>query len=260
LGEVAADLAGYLTSLTFHASYSYEEFVEGYRPVHGSSGLTLELRDGVLKRVAATATADDPMPYVLLIDEINRANVPRVFGELLTVIEADKRGMQVTLPASGDRLSIPSNLYLVGTMNTSDRSIRTLDAALRRRFAFIELMPQPELLNGATVGGLELDTFLRELNRRITKRAGRERQVGHSFLLVNGEPIQDLETLADILRLEVIPLLQEIAFDDYGQLADYLGRELIDADEQRLTAVVNDDKALVAALAKEYATSMDPGD
>ncbi len=258
LGEDASDLAGYLTFLTFHASYSYEEFVEGYRPVDdGSPGLSLTLRDGVMKRVARTAAADQPLPYVLLIDEINRANLPRVFGELLTVIESDKRGLPVTLPGSGQRLTVPDNLFIVGTMNTADRSIRTLDAALRRRFAFIELMPQPELLNGAKVDDLELDTFLRELNQRITRTAGRERQIGHSFFLDREGPIQDADTLADVLRLEIVPLLQEIAYDDYTRLAEYLGTQLVDASEQRLTDVAEDPKTLIAALAKEYKSSAD---
>ncbi len=258
LGEDASDLVGYLTFLTFHASYSYEEFVEGYRPVDdGSPGLSLALRDGVMKRVASTAAADQPLPYVLLIDEINRANLPRVFGELLTVIESDKRGLPVTLPGSGQRLTVPDNLFIVGTMNTADRSIRTLDAALRRRFAFIELMPQPELLNGAKVDDLELDTFLRELNQRITRTAGRERQIGHSFFLDHEGPIQDADTLADVLRLEIVPLLQEIAYDDYTRLAEYLGAQLVDASEQRLTDVADDPKTLIAALAKEYKSTAD---
>jgi 5-methylcytosine-specific restriction protein B len=258
LGEEAADLVGYHTFLTFHASYSYEEFVEGYRPVDdGSPGLSLTLRDGVMKRVTSTAAADHPHPYVLLIDEINRANLPRVFGELLTVIESDKRGLPVTLPGSGQRLTVPDNLFIVGTMNTADRSIRTLDAALRRRFAFIELMPQPELLNGAKVDDLELDTFLRELNQRITRTAGRERQIGHSFFLDREGPIQDADTLADVLRLEIVPLLQEIAYDDYARLAEYLGTQLVDAAEQRLTDVADDPKTLIAALAKEYQSTAD---
>ncbi len=151
LGVPSTDLAAYFTQVTFHASYAYEDFVEGYRPVRGAAdGLVLELRDGVLKQIARTAAADRPdAPYVLLVDELNRANVPRVFGELMTVLEADKRGQPVTLPVSGADFVFPENVYLLCTMNTADRSIRTLDAALRRRFAFIELMPQAHLLDGA---------------------------------------------------------------------------------------------------------------
>jgi 5-methylcytosine-specific restriction protein B len=253
LNKAAGDIVGPLTQLTFHASYAYEEFIEGYRPVADAGpGLTLELRDGLMKRVCRTASADRPQPYMLLIDELNRANVPRVFGELITVLEADKRGTSVVLPASGSALSVPESVYIIGTMNTADRSIRSLDAALRRRFAFIELMPRPELLEGTVIDDLALDLFLAELNRRISGTAGRERQIGHSFFLSGEHPIQDADALAEVLRLEIIPLLQEIAYDDYGQLARYLGTELVDVAEHRLTAVADDPGALVEALTREY--------
>ena len=114
-------------------------------------------------------------------------------------------------------------------MNTADRSIRSLDAALRRRFAFIELLPDPSLLEGETVNEqLALDVFLDELNRRITKSAGRERQIGHSFFFHEGQIVTDPDDFAAVMRLEIIPLLQEIAYDDYGKLAEYLGSELVD--------------------------------
>ncbi len=253
LDRTPHDLVGFLTSVTFHASYSYEEFVEGYRPVRTDApGLTLELRDGIVKRVARTAGADEPNPYVVLIDEINRANVPRVFGELMTVLEADKRNSPVTLPTSGGRLSLPDNVYLVGTMNTADRSIRTLDAALRRRFAFIELMPDPAVLAGGVVDELQLDVFLENLNRQIVVTAGREKQIGHSFFLIEDQPLQTADELAEVMHFEVIPLLQEIAFDDYGQLELYLGKEIVDVEEQRLRAAAHDPTSFVAALAKKY--------
>ena len=253
LGRVADDLTPFLTDITFHASYSYEEFIEGYRPIGtGGPGLSLSLRDGLMKRIARTAAADTPSPYVLLIDELNRANLPRVFGELLTVLEADKRGSGVILPASGESMAIPENLFIIGTMNTADRSIRSLDAALRRRFAFVEILPDPSLLEGETVDELALDIFLMELNRRITATAGRERQIGHSYFLSEGRAITSLDEFAEVVRLEIIPLLQEIAYDDFGKLAEYLGNELVDAHEQRLTTVADNPTSLIAALAKEY--------
>ena len=147
-----------VTQVTFHPSYSYEDFVEGYRPKKDAgAGLALELRDGVFKELCGRAAADKDHKYLLIIDEINRGNVPKVFGELITLLELDKRGKSVTLPQSGDSFVVPDNLYVIGTMNTADRSIRVLDAALRRRFAFIELMPDPSLLEGEGPEGLKMN-------------------------------------------------------------------------------------------------------
>ncbi len=256
LGRPPQDLVGFLTSVTFHSSYSYEEFIEGYRPVRTDApGLTLEMRDGIMKRVARTAAVDRPHPYLVLIDEINRANIPRVFGELMTVLEADKRNSPVTLPTSGAALTLPDNVYLVGTMNTADRSIRTLDAALRRRFAFIELMPDPTVLAGGVVDELGLDVFLEGLNRRIVASAGREKQIGHSFFLKDDQPLQTADDLAEVMHFEVVPLLQEIAFDDYGQLEVYLGQALVDVSEQRLRAAAHDPTSLVKEYQAETSTS-----
>lgn len=253
LENKAEDLANYLTEVTFHASYAYEEFIEGYRPVSSDAeSISLQLKDGVIKRVASTAYAEPDMPFVLLIDEINRANVPRVFGELITVIEADKRGSSVVLPASGDRLIVPENLLIIGTMNTSDRSIRSLDAALRRRFAFIELLPDSSILANSKIGDLPLDMFLDELNKTITELAGRERQIGHSFFLDEGDPIDTVEQFAEILRLEIIPLLQEIAFDDFAKLKEYLGGQVVDSKRRTLHDIVSDDDNLVDAVTSFY--------
>jgi 5-methylcytosine-specific restriction enzyme B len=138
---------GQLTEITFHASYAYEDFIEGFRPMTGETELKLELRDGIMKRLAKNAIAHPDTLYVLIIDEINRADVPRVFGELMTVLEKDRRGQSVSLPTSTAQLTIPANVIMLGTMNTADQSIRSLDAALRRRFGFIELMPEPDLLS-----------------------------------------------------------------------------------------------------------------
>ena len=245
---------GTFTQVTFHPSYAYEEFVEGFRPSQAaaSAGLHLALRDGLFKQVCSAAEADPHRRHVLLIDEINRANVPRVFGELLTLLEADKRATTLRLPTSGTEFSIPANVYVVGTMNTADRSLRTLDAALRRRFAFVELMPDPSLLAGATVNDLPLDDLLEGLNTRLVSHAGRERQVGHSFFMQDGQPLTSAESLGQVVRLEVIPLLQEIAYDDYRKLALYLGADIVNVAEQRLASFVEDDDKLIAALVTEY--------
>jgi len=241
---------GQLTYLTFHPSYSYEEFVEGLRPVPaGEAGFELRPVDGVFKRVCQAARLDPERRYVVLIDEINRANVAKVMGELITLLESDKRGMTVILPQSGEPFLVPPNVYIVGTMNTADRSIRLLDAALRRRFAFLELMPDTELLGGESVQGLQLDLLLDAINRRVRSRIGREKQIGHSFFLRNGGVITEPEDLARVFRLEVLPLLQEYCYEDYSTLAEFVGEKIVDVDGQRVRReVINDAEGLIAAL------------
>jgi len=225
------DRVGPLTRLTFHPSYTYEDFVEGFRPVESDTGgLSLRLVDGVFKRICRAAQAAPDRPFVLLIDEINRGNVPKVFGELITLLEADKRGLTVMLPQSSQSFHVPPNVYIIGTMNTADRSIRLLDAALRRRFAFIECMPDLDTLRGARVGELSLDTFLEGLNRRIRSKHGREKQIGHSFLLHDTGPISSPDEFARRFRLEILPLLQELAFEDFRHLVHFIGTSLVDRE------------------------------
>jgi 5-methylcytosine-specific restriction enzyme B len=185
-----------------------------------------------------------------VVDEINRANLAKVFGELITLLEADKRDLSVTLPQSQETFSIPPNVYILGTMNTADRSIRLMDAALRRRFAFMEMMPATHLLAGVILGNVALDELLEGLNARIMRREGREKQIGHAFLMDNGGPIRDSETLGRALRQDVIPLLQEYCYDDYGILREYLGDRIVNATQLSLNMdVVDDDDALLEALA-----------
>jgi 5-methylcytosine-specific restriction protein B len=248
------EAVGPLTRLTFHPSYNYEDFVEGFRPSDtGDGALSLRLADGVFKRVCQAALAQPNKKFLLLVDEINRANLAKVFGELITLLEIDKRGLPVTLPQSKDSFCIPPNVFLLGTMNTADRSIKLLDAALRRRFAFVELMPNIEVLRGAKVGTLALDDFLEELNRRIAKTEGREKQIGHSFLLDGDEPIADADEFARRFRQEILPLLQEYCYDDYGALATYIGVKLVDKEAQTLDHErLGDADALLAALEEEF--------
>ncbi|MFC4059519.1 McrB family protein [Planomonospora corallina] len=242
--------AGHLTQVTFHPAYGYEDFIEGFRPVEGQgSGLYLSLVDGVFKRICRAAEKDPDHPYLLLIDEINRGDIPKIFGELITLLEKDKRGLSVVLPQSGEDFSVPPNVYLLGTMNTADRSIRLLDSALRRRFAFEELLPDAALLQGSFVGKIDLGDLLDELNRRVLKELGRERQIGHSFFLLDGKPVQDEATLAAVIHNEVLPLLQEYAYDDYSMLVRFLGPEVVDDVEHRINDI--DDEKLIDALYTE---------
>ena len=245
---------GSLTRVTFHPSYTYEDFIEGFRPVGGGAGgLSLALEDGVFKRVCRAAQANPGRKYLLLVDEINRGNVAKIMGELLTLLEPDKRGLTLTLPQSKETFSVPPNVFLLGTMNTADRSIKLLDAALRRRFAFIECMPDTELLQGVMVGDLALDDFLDGLNQRIAKSEGREKQVGHSYLLVDGQPVDEVEEFAARFREEILPLLQEYCYDDYATLAKFIGSDLVNADGGTLDREkVDDAEQLVTALAREF--------
>ena len=214
----------FVESCTFHPMYSYEDFIEGYRP----DGEGFSLRPGIFKRMATTAAARPDKKFVLIIDEINRGNIARIFGELITLVEASKRGdSHATLPLSGERFSVPDNLYLIGTMNTADRSILLLDTALRRRFAFKELMPQPATLKGSMIGEVSLAAWLRALNRRIVAqlgRDGRNLQIGHAYLMASsGKPVSKLSRIGEILRDEIWPLLQEYCYEDARKLENILG-------------------------------------
>ncbi|MGA4839291.1 McrB family protein [Streptomyces sp. G45] len=247
--------AGRLTTVTFHPTYGYEDFVEGFRPVRGGGvgGLTLDLTDGVFKRVCARATADPGHPYLVVVDELNRGHLPKILGELITLLEKDKRGRTVTLPLSQRPFAIPPNVYLIGTMNTADRSIRALDAAVRRRFAFVELLPSSAPLQGCHVEQLHLADLLDALNQRIRTHLDREKQIGHAYFLPGGEPVDSAADLAAIIRGEILPLLQEYAYDDYTLLAAFLGEALVDAETHTLRDLT--DEGLVTALYTELQVS-----
>ncbi|MFF2192914.1 AAA family ATPase [Streptomyces sp. NPDC058157] len=241
--------AGRLTMVTFHPNYGYEDFIEALRPAKGTAGLSLEVRDGVFKRVCARAEQDPGHTYLVLVDELNRGDLPKIFGELITLLEKDKRGYTVTLPLSGEDFAVPPNVQLLGTMNTADRSIRMLDSAIRRRFAFLELLPDTEPLADAVVGPLDLKVFLTELNARIRVGLDREKQIGQAFLLPGGEPVATPQELAAVVRDEILPLLQEYAYDDYGLLAGFLGTTVIDPVAHSPRDL--DDERLVSALYEE---------
>ena len=184
--------------MTFHQSYAYEDFVEGIRPVAENGAVTYEVRPGVLKRLCDRARRSPEKRFALFIDEINRGNVARVFGELITLVETDKRirtdasgdraasckGLEVTLPYSGERFGVPANVDVIGTMNTADRSIALLDSALRRRFRFEELTPKPELLESIDDGegnAIDLRQLLQAMNARLSRLLHSDQTLGHSY-------------------------------------------------------------------------------
>lgn len=167
--------------------------------------------------------ASAPQPKVLIIDEINRGNVSRIFGELITLIEPSKRAgspeaLEAVLPYSKERFSVPANVHLVGTMNTADRSLAGLDIALRRRFEFVEMPPKPALLEGIEVDGVSIERLLETMNRRIEALLDRDHMLGHAyFMLLEEEPT--LTRLAGIFRNQIVPLLQEYFFEDWQRIA-----------------------------------------
>jgi 5-methylcytosine-specific restriction protein B len=224
--------------VTFHQSFAYEEFVEGLKPLppkEGGTQIRYEVVPGLFRKVCAKAeeawraNADAATKYLLVIDEINRANIAKVLGELITLIEDDKRLGQaneitVTLPYSGQRFGVPPNLYILGTMNTADRSIALLDLALRRRFTFMELMPDPSLLS--TVVGVDLSGLLACLNERVAALLDRDHQIGHSYFL-GLDADAGVGDLRFVWYHRVVPLLQEFFYNDGERLRAVLGDEFV---------------------------------
>ncbi len=221
----------------FHAGFGYEDFIEGLRPAPLEAGAGFRLEDGVFKRLCAAAEEEPNRNFYLVIDDINRGDVPRIFGELMTVIEKNKRSLDVMLPLSKTHFSVPENVLLIGTMNTASRAVSAFDAALRRRFAFIELMPDASVLGDAEIEGIRLASLMEELNRRILAHVAadaRHFQVGQSYFLRSEQPIGDFTSLAEVLQNEIVPLLEEYCGHDFAALEDVLGAELIDKPRLRV--------------------------
>lgn len=183
-------------------------------------------------------------PYILIIDEINRGNISKILGELITLLEPSKRkgeseALEVTLPYSQEPFSVPNNLYIIGTMNTADRSIALLDTALRRRFEFIEMMPDSSVLENESCDGVDLCRLLDSINKRISFLLDREHQIGHSYLLNVGS----LENLRAAFSKKILPLLQEYFYDDYAKINAVLNNnEMIKSQTQQDLGIKLDDE------------------
>jgi 5-methylcytosine-specific restriction enzyme B len=232
--------------VTFHPSFSYEEFVEGIRPETLGDKLHYKIRKGIFYEACLQAIrkanygsfgdciADSPAnraqrlataePVLLVIDELNRANISKVMGELITLLEDSKRlgaanELWLTLPYSQEQFGVPANLYVIGTMNTADRSIALLDTALRRRFAFRECLPNLALLEEKTIEGTNLSKLLATLNDRIEYLSHRDYLLGHAYFL----KINTFEQLCEVFLRQIIPLLQEYFYDDWSKIQLVLG-------------------------------------
>jgi uncharacterized protein with HEPN domain len=222
---------------TFHQSFNYEDFIEGIKPVlsenQESSDVSYQIEDGIFKALCKRAESDPENRYAIFIDEINRGNVSNIFGELITLIEHDKRkgaehAMSATLPYSKKVFSVPSNVDIYGTMNTADRSVEALDSALRRRFSFTEMLPQPDLIKTAgplkasygILNGIDLSVVLTTINKRIEKLLDKDHQIGHSYFL----QVANIDQLKQAFQSSIIPLLQEYFFGDYGKIGLVLGQ------------------------------------
>ena len=177
---------------------------------------------------------EEPKTHVLIIDEINRGNVSAIFGELITLLEEDKRKgnpehIEVKLPYSGKDFSVPNNVYIIGTMNTADRSVEALDTALRRRFSFVEMQPDPNELS--EVKGVVLSKLLETINERIEMLIDKDHQIGHSYFI----GIEDLDGLKRTFKDKIIPLLEEYFYGDFGKIGLVLGGAFIEPVENKTT-------------------------
>lgn len=277
--------------VTFHQSYGYEEFVEGLRPVLNGDAdageVEYEIRPGVFKELCRKARQAPDQRFAMVIDEINRGNISKIFGELITLIEADKRDpldgtpppAEVTLAYSGEKFSVPANVDVIGTMNTADRSLALLDTALRRRFDFVALMPDtraepdPADQDSAPLAGLavalesgviDIRRMLERINERIEALYDRDHCIGHAYfthLWSKADGQERFAALSDTFRNRIVPLLEEYFFEDWqkirlvladNQKPDPQAHFVIETEdhEQDLTALFGNDHGLDAYATK----------
>lgn len=265
--------------VTFHQSYGYEEFVEGIRPVinkrrkkrapdsetpAGSNGeVSYEIKSGAFLKLCDQARKNPSRQYAMVIDEINRGNISKIFGELITLVEVDKREgakhpLTATLPYSGAPFSVPSNVDVIGTMNTADRSLALVDTALRRRFEFIESMPKPSVLAGTIVThngvDINIEQMLTMLNKRIEALYDRDHTVGHAyFTSIKDLPETDrFNGLKTVFKNKIIPLLEEYFFEDWQKIRLVLGDNQKPEPDHQFVHEIGREEDLLALFGREH--------
>jgi Cdc6-like AAA superfamily ATPase len=233
--------------LTFHQSYSYEDFIEGIKPELSENEVSYKIEEGVFQKMCNRARNDSSNNYAFFIDEINRGNISSIFGELITLIEDDKREgnpneIKATLPYSKKHFSVPNNLYIIGTMNTADRSVEALDTALRRRFSFIEMSPEPAKLNTEEFKctGIDLEALLTAINARIEKLLDKDYCIGHSYFMTIKNRQSPLEEIKVIFQNKILPLLQEYFYGDWGKILLVIGKEFVGTKENTIKFLSTD--------------------
>jgi 5-methylcytosine-specific restriction endonuclease McrBC GTP-binding regulatory subunit McrB len=234
-----------IETVTFHPSYSYQDFVEGIT-IRTNEDKQIEyiVKDGVFKKICNRAIANEDYNYVLIIDEINRGDISSIFGELFTLLEDNKRygrseSLSINLPYSKDemgnpkKLVVPPNLYILATMNTVDKSIALIDVALRRRFDFKECMPSYDSkIYPEYNGNINIPKLLKSINSRITVLKNEHYQIGHSYFL----KVKDIDSLRDVIENDILPLLKEYFYDDWRSICAVLNQDYYNPKEGLLIA------------------------